>query len=131
MTDDTWQFGTLRPQTYRLFTFDPPWKMRMGTGKRPQHYPRMTDEEALLFKFRRPPPRLDKGIRELIVSPLREHSRKPEEFYANCEKFCDGPRGELFGRFQRPGWDVWGNEPEKFNAAALAAGADLGIASAK
>lgn len=87
MTDDTWQFGTLRPQTYRLFTFDPPWKMRMGTGKRPQHYPRMTDEEALLFKFRRPPPRLDKGIRELIVSPLREHSRKPEEFYANCEKF--------------------------------------------
>jgi len=47
------------------------------------------------------------------------------------EKFCDGPRGELFGRFQRPGWDVWGNEPEKFNAAALAAGADLGIASAK
>lgn len=43
----------------------------------------------------------------------------------------NGPRGELFGRFQRPGWDVWGNEPEKFNAAALAAGADLGIASAK
>ena len=217
MTDDTWQFGTLRPQTYRLFTFDPPWKMRMGTGNRPQHYPRMTDEEiaalrirdllhpqgawvvmwitvpmterfwlniypayrkaglryssgftlwikthsvlarageplfihrssyhtgqglttrknaeeALLFKFRKPPPRLDKGIRELIVSPLREHSRKPEEFYENCEKFCDGPRGELFGRFQRPGWDVWCNEPEKFNAGALAAGADLGIASAK
>lgn len=49
----------------------------------------------------------------------------------DTQKFCDGPRGELFGRFQRPGWDVWGNEPEKFNAAALAAGADLGIASAK
>lgn len=30
----------------------------------------------------------------------------------------DLPRVELFARTRRPGWDAWGNEVEKFEAAA-------------
>lgn len=32
-----------------------------------------------------------------------------------AEQLYDGPRCELFGRQQRPGWDVWGNEADKFD----------------
>jgi N6-adenosine-specific RNA methylase IME4 len=47
------------------------------------------------------------SIRNLIVAPVREHSRKP-----------DGPRIELFAREAAPGWVAWGNETEKFGASA-------------
>ena len=53
---------------------------------------------------------------EVLHSPLREHSRKPDEFRERIERLCgDVPRIELFGRMERPGWTVWGNEVEKFN----------------
>jgi hypothetical protein len=29
-----------------------------------------------------------KGVRELIVAPVREHSRKPDELYRRIERFC-------------------------------------------
>lgn len=58
--------------------------------------------------------RIAKNVRELIVSPVREHSRKPAEAYARIERYCDGPRVELFARERRPGWDAWGNEADKF-----------------
>lgn len=57
-----------------------------------------------------------RNIRNLIVSPVREHSRKPDEMHANLERlFPAMSRCELFGRQQRPGWDVWGNQSTKFN----------------
>lgn len=46
----------------------------------------------------------------VIHSPLREHSRKPEEFYALVEKLCPGSKVELFARERREGWHAWGNE---------------------
>jgi N6-adenosine-specific RNA methylase IME4 len=52
---------------------------------------------------------------EVLHSPLRQHSRKPDEFALRTEQLCgDVPRIELFGRVQRPGWTVWGNEVKKF-----------------
>lgn len=40
-----------------------------------------------------------------------QHSRKPEEFYAEIEKVSHGPYPELFARPpHRTGWAVWGNE---------------------
>ena len=77
---------------------------------------RKNAEECLLFKFKKPPPRLHKGMPELIVAPLREHSRKPDEFYAMCEQFSDGPHVELFARQRRKGWRSFGNEEGKFDA---------------
>lgn len=61
-------------------------------------------------------PRVRRKPNELIVAPLREHSRKPDEFFPRAEGFCDGPRLELFGRERRAGWDIWGNQTEFFDA---------------
>jgi N6-adenosine-specific RNA methylase IME4 len=58
--------------------------------------------------------RRDAGVHEVIVEPRREHSRKPESFYDRVERYCEGPRLELFARQERPGWTSWGNEVGKF-----------------
>jgi N6-adenosine-specific RNA methylase IME4 len=55
-----------------------------------------------------------KDIREIILSPVREHSRKPDEAYERVQRYCDGPYLELFARQQRRGWTAWGNETAKF-----------------
>jgi N6-adenosine-specific RNA methylase IME4 len=46
----------------------------------------------------------------LIVSPVREHSRKPDEAHERIERLLVGPYVELFARAVRPGWVTWGNE---------------------
>jgi N6-adenosine-specific RNA methylase IME4 len=62
--------------------------------------------------------RVSKAVREVILSPVREHSRKPDEFYSRVEQYCEGPYIELFGRQSRPGWTIWGNEATKFDEVA-------------
>ena len=59
--------------------------------------------------------RLAKNIREIILSPVREHSRKPDEAAERIMRYCDGPYLELFARASRPGWDSWGHEVGKFD----------------
>lgn len=39
---------------------------------------------------------------------LGGHSSKPDEFYALVESCSPGPYLDIFGRVNRPGWDVWG-----------------------
>lgn len=63
-------------------------------------------------------PRMDAGVGEVIISPRREHSRKPDESVRRMERYSDGPRLELFGRQQRDGWTVRGDECNKFPAVA-------------
>jgi N6-adenosine-specific RNA methylase IME4 len=58
-----------------------------------------------------------KSVRNLIVAPRREHSRKPEQIYSDIEALWDGPYLDVFGRCQRPGWTVVGNEAHKFEEA--------------
>src|SRR5262249_32309830 len=55
-----------------------------------------------------------KDVRELILAARREHSRKPDEFFARVERYCDSPYADLFAREKRLGWDCWGDEAEKF-----------------
>ena len=50
----------------------------------------------------------------VLEAARREHSRKPEEFYALVEMVCPGRRMELFARQQREGWQVYGNDTGKF-----------------
>jgi len=64
--------------------------------------------------------RLSKSVREIILSPVREHSRKPDEFYRRAMQYAAGPYLELFARQTRPGWDSWGNEVGKFDVTAAA-----------
>jgi N6-adenosine-specific RNA methylase IME4 len=61
--------------------------------------------------FRRGNPRiLSHAVREMIVAPRREHSRKPIEAYQRIEEFCPGPRLELFARTAWPEWAAYGNQ---------------------
>jgi N6-adenosine-specific RNA methylase IME4 len=79
---------------------------------------RKNAEDVLFFKFGKPR-RMAADVHEIIIAPRREHSRKPDEFYRRAERLCAGPYLEIFGRESRPGWDVWGNEATKFDAAPI------------
>src|SRR3954451_20060183 len=46
----------------------------------------------------------------LLGTRKREHSRKPDELYPIIERCSPGPYLELFARYPRDDWDVWGNE---------------------
>jgi len=52
-----------------------------------------------------------------LSAPMREHSRKPDEFYALVESLCPGNRLEMFARQSRDGWQSCGAEHELFDAA--------------
>lgn len=53
----------------------------------------------------------DRGVRSFFIAPVREHSRKPDEFYAIAERLFPGPRVELFARGTPcPGWESYGRE---------------------
>jgi N6-adenosine-specific RNA methylase IME4 len=77
--------------------------------------------EMCLLGIRGHPKRKAKDVRRLIVAPRREHSRKPDEAYDAIERLVSGPYLEMFARQQRKGWDVWGNQTDKFNEEKVAA----------
>lgn len=81
------------------------------------HWFRSGGEVSLLFT-KGSPKRLDRGVRQFINSPVREHSRKPDGQYERIQRLVGGPRLELFARQARPGWDAAGNEVEKFARSA-------------
>jgi len=57
--------------------------------------------------------RMSAGVRQLVVSPIREHSQKPDEVRERILQLVgDLPRIELFARQKTEGWDVWGDEVE-------------------
>ena len=68
--------------------------------------------ELCLLATRGHPYRRRADVKKLIVSPRREHSRKPDEAYQRIEALCEGPYLEMFARFSRPGWDRWGVESD-------------------
>lgn len=69
--------------------------------------------EICLFAKRGHPKRKSAGIHQLIVSPVEQHSKKPDEARERIVALMgDLPRIELFARQETPGWDVWGNEVE-------------------
>jgi N6-adenosine-specific RNA methylase IME4 len=77
--------------------------------------------EQCLLATRGSPKRLNKDVRQLVIAPRREHSRKPDEVRSRIERLVGGPYVELFARSRAPGWDVaFSDEPERFNAPAQA-----------
>ena len=57
------------------------------------------------------PHRISAGVHQVIISPVEEHSKKPDQVRERIvELMGDLPRVELFARQVPPGWDVWGNE---------------------
>lgn len=57
-------------------------------------------------------------VRNLLVAPVREHSRKPDSMIADVEALYAGPYVELFARQRRLGWDCWGNDVDLFSGGA-------------
>jgi N6-adenosine-specific RNA methylase IME4 len=89
----------------------PGWFMGGGYGTR-------HNAEVCWLGRRGSPRRKSAGVRELIIAPVREHSRKPDEIYRRVEAFSDGPFLELFARQQWPGWTCVGDELGKFEREA-------------
>jgi site-specific DNA-methyltransferase (adenine-specific) len=55
--------------------------------------------------------RVSASVRSTVISPVREHSRKPDEVRRRIEDlYGDVPRIELFARERFEGWDFHGNE---------------------
>jgi N6-adenosine-specific RNA methylase IME4 len=77
----------------------------VGLGK----WTRLSTELCFLGTRGTPRP-FSHDVREVIVAPRREHSRKPDEIYALIERLVPGPYLELFSSSSaphRPGWTRW------------------------
>jgi N6-adenosine-specific RNA methylase IME4 len=80
-------------------------KDRMGTGD----WLRGQTEHCLMCVRGHPTVMLTNQT-TLLHGPMREHSRKPDEFFTLVESLCPGSKVELFAREARPGWAAWGAE---------------------
>lgn len=108
-------WAKLRRETSERHKLHEDWRHKlfpMGTG----YWTRANPETCLLFT-RGSPKRLSTSVRKLLISPRREHSRKPDEARSEIERLVAGPYIELFARTTAPGWDSWGNEPDRFAEA--------------
>lgn len=90
---------------------DSTWHLGMG------YWSRANPEDCWLG-VRGKPKRLYADVRQLIVAPLMEHSRKPDEWLSRSERLVEGPYIELNARRPRPGWLSWGDELEWTGVAA-------------
>jgi N6-adenosine-specific RNA methylase IME4 len=106
-TYKTCGFCWIKADPYRLFALEE--DVRMGLG-----YWTRSNSEACLLATRGKPKRRDNTVRQGIIAPVREHSRKPDGIHERIERLVAGPYLELFARQRRPGWTVWGNQVDKF-----------------
>lgn len=112
-----WLKTTEDPNQLFLFPVELPTP-RMGLG---YHTRGGGCEECWLFKRGSGLPVKRHDIRKEFYAPVREHSRKPDEIAGwLVDLYGDIPRLEMFARTRRPGWDVFGNETDKFTAEAVA-----------
>lgn len=103
--------------TYRTIAFtwakrtalDTGWHMGLG------YFTRGNPEMCVLATIGSPGRPRDMGVRQLVVDPIREHSRKPDRIRSDIMRMYDGPYAELFSRTSHEGWDSWGNEVGKFD----------------
>ena len=88
--------------------------LAFGTG----YSLRNCHETFLIGAFGRPKI-ASRSVRSVIMAPVREHSRKPEEAYTAARALIpEGRAADLFARQSRPGWEAWGLEARKFDEAA-------------
>lgn len=80
-------------------------RLAFGMGRRVRN----CHEVCVIAQRGKPLPVADKAIRSVFFAPLREHSRKPDEFYRIVERiYPTANRLELFSREDRPGWTCTG-----------------------
>src|SRR3546814_3365580 len=54
------------------------------------------------------PARARADIRQIIIAPVAEHSRKPDEFFRRAQHYGHGPYLDMFAGGERPGWTAIG-----------------------
>jgi N6-adenosine-specific RNA methylase IME4 len=86
-----------------------PTRPRMGMG-----FTTRKETEQCLLAFRGKPKRRACDVRQLIMEPRREHSRKPDCALERVERLYAGPWLEMFARSKRKGWACWGEEVGKY-----------------
>lgn len=106
-------FAWVKADVSTVNLFDDPVDAYMGLG-----YWTRANSEVCLLATRGKPKRLNADVRQGIIAPRREHSRKPDGIHERIERLVAGPYLELFARQKRPGWTVWGNQTDKFKAAS-------------
>lgn len=109
----TCAFDWTKANASQVEMFDDSMEGQMGMG-----YWTRANSEPCLLATRGKPKRLHADIRQAIIAPRREHSRKPDGVHKRIERLVTGPYIELFARQKRPGWDAWGNQTDKFTVAA-------------
>jgi N6-adenosine-specific RNA methylase IME4 len=102
-------FAWMKADVSTINLFDDPVDAYMGLG-----YWTRANSEVCLLATRGKPKRLNADVRQGIIAPRREHSRKPDGIHERIERLVAGPYLELFARQKRPGWTVWGNQTDKF-----------------
>lgn len=110
-TYKTCGFAWLKADPYCLLADEKTPSMGMGYWTR-------ANSEVCLLATRGKPKRLKADVRQGIIAPRREHSRKPDEIYGRIERLVAGPYLELFARTTRPNWSSWGDQVGKFAEAA-------------
>lgn len=116
-TYKTCAFAWLKADASQADMFPDDMPVWPGTG-----YWTRANSEVCLLATRGHPKRLNADVRQGIIAPRREHSRKPDGIHGRIERLVAGPYLELFARQRRPGWDCWGNEVDKFGTATAEAG---------
>lgn len=106
---DSWgfKFSTVAFTWVKRTKLDTTWHFGLG------YWTRQNTEQCLLAT-KGTPKRKERDVPQLIVSPRREHSRKPDKTFEYIERLIEGNRCELFSREKRSGWDSWGLETSKF-----------------
>lgn len=67
--------------------------------------------ELCLLATKGSPKRVSAKVRQIIHTPIEEHSKKPKVTRDRIVELCgDLPRIELFARQKIEGWDAWGNQ---------------------
>jgi N6-adenosine-specific RNA methylase IME4 len=115
-TYKTCAFAWMKANGSQLQMFDDDVPVQIGNG-----YWTRANSEVCLLATRGSPKRLNADVRQGIIEPRREHSRKPDCIHERIERLVAGPYVELFARQRRPGWDCWGNEVDKFNERRVTA----------
>ena len=90
-----------------------------------------SNAEICLLATKGSPKRVSKNVKQIIISHLEEHSKKPDAARDRIVDLAgDLPRIELFARQTTPGWDVWGNEVDstiELNSISTEGGKNHGI----
>ena len=96
-------------------------KINFGTG-----YLARGSHEPIILGIRGAPSIKSKSVRSVIMAPLREHSRKPDEAYVAARKLIPyGRAADVYSRETRPTWESFGDEAGKFDVASVASSVPL------